>query len=117
MSNALLAFWLSIAALGGLISITSINIFSFLYVLLPAMTAIAAYFSYRNIKQRKSFVMLAALNFLVGLILRWTPHVANGGLSVLGLFIMFLVFVPSAIFLYKLFKVNYRIELSNKNSS
>lgn len=87
---------MSLSAIAGLLAFPAIPGY-FPFVIFPLIFSVLAYRSYGQESWKRTFIVVAALNFVVGNGLYFTPHADNDGLGVLGLLIAFLIFVPSLI--------------------
>jgi hypothetical protein len=103
MNKSLGVFWLSLSAVGSLISMIAIPGFA-MVELVGIVFAIIVYSNYELRESKKKFVVICSINFFAGCGLYWMPHDERGGLGGLGIFLALFVLVPSTVFLAKIYK-------------
>lgn len=96
--------WLSLSAIGGLISILAIPGYIFAAIV-PLVFSYSAYINYKLPENKRKFLLLVLVNFAVGVVLRFFPHEKNGGLAGLGFFLGMAVFATSCFFVFKMFRL------------
>lgn len=114
MNKSLGNHWLALSAMGGLL-VSPAFPGHMAFLGLSIVFACMAYMGYVLPKNKRKFSILIVVNFLVGIILRFTPHSYTGGLSGVGFLIAFSVFVPSLWLLWGMFKSEYEDDLGRGN--
>lgn len=103
MNKNLGVFWLSLSAVGSLISMIAIPGFAVMELVAIVFASIV-YVNY-NLRQSKNrFIVICLVNFIAGCGLYWLPHGERGSLGGLGIFLALFVLIPSTVFLAKIYK-------------
>jgi uncharacterized membrane protein YhhN len=112
MKKSLGVFWLSLSAVGSLICTIAIPGY-LMWGLGAVFFAFIVYTNYNLQQSKKIFLVICAVNILVGAGLRWTPHDAGGGLTGFGILLSLMAVVPSSVFLAKSYKSEMNYETKN----